>query len=70
MLCIFFLIQKLKNNTLKSTFGEINRARERFSGERKRAPARSVERERGGLRPHPARESVYIEIRRKRAFPA
>jgi hypothetical protein len=33
MLCIFFLIQKLKNKTLKSTSGEIDPARESVFGE-------------------------------------
>jgi hypothetical protein len=60
MLCIFFLIQKLKNKTLKSTSGEIDPARETVSGEI-------------WHREIPSRErfsASFGNIRRERAFPS
>jgi hypothetical protein len=60
MLCIFFLNPEIKyQNTKKYLRRDRSgkRERERFSGERKRAPARSVERE--SFRSDPARETVF-----------
>jgi hypothetical protein len=62
MLCIFFLIQKLKNKTLKSTSGEIDPARETVSGEiwHREIPSREIF---GELPQYPSRESTSVKFR-------